>query len=153
MNILVFSDTHGNVDNVNKLLKHNNYDYIFFLGDGLSDLGTLLNVDNVYAVKGNCDFISSHVLEQIISIEGYKFLAVHGHTYNVKSGLGGLVSYAKECSADIVLYGHTHKSLHTIIDNVVVINPGALSFTRGGKQTYAVINIVNKNFEVKILEL
>ena len=53
--ILLISDSHGYETYINTLLQKD-YDYIFFMGDGLRDLGSIINLDNVYYVKGNCDY-------------------------------------------------------------------------------------------------
>ena len=58
MRILLVSDSHGNRDGIEKLIENEQFDYLFFLGDGLSDLGLYDNIENIIAVSGNCDFFS-----------------------------------------------------------------------------------------------
>ena len=50
----------------------------------------------------------------------------HGHTFYVKHGIERFVQEAKNNSADIALFGHTHTPFYKIIDGIHVFNPGAL---------------------------
>ena len=141
MKILVISDSHGNVENVNRAVNSVEFDHLFFLGDGIKDLGNLVYADNVHFVRGNCDFFSSEKLEEMIELDGVRFLLVHGHTFAVKKGLGALINYAKEEQANFVLFGHTREFLQQNIGDITVLNPGSISNARGGKSTFAVVEI------------
>ena len=87
----------------------------FFLGDGETDLVTLrsrypelpLNV-----VRGNCDLRSVQPLSLNAVIGGVRIFAVHGHQHEVKydDSLRELCRAALRSTADIVLFGHTHRS-------------------------------------------
>ena len=44
MRIILVSDSHGNKDGIVKLINNESCDYLFFLGDGLSDLGVYENL-------------------------------------------------------------------------------------------------------------
>ncbi len=152
MKILIFSDSHGNTENLNKMLAEHEFDYLFFLGDGISDLGTLTQLNNIKYVKGNCDFFSQAPYEEVIELEGVRFLLVHGHNEGVKSGLGGLLKRAKEVGAHVACFGHTHQFLLETYNNITLLNPGSISLTRGGKQTFVVANVSNKKTTFQFIQ-
>lgn len=124
--ILVCSDSHGAKDYMSRLFEENDFDFFFFLGDGLHDLGLHQNLDNVIAVKGNCDMFSFEQGLVLKEIEGKKILATHGNSFGVKQGLGGLIKYASDLNCDIVLFGHTHSFCAEIIGDTYYFNPGSL---------------------------
>ena len=116
MRFVVVSDIHGKYDRLSRLLDmHKNADALIFLGDGLSDL---VRADaygrgmSVIAVKGNCDgfsfFGNDAPTELCQTLDGYKFLMMHGHTRAVKSGTDAAVCAAVAADADVLLFGHTH---------------------------------------------
>ena len=152
MKIIIVSDTHGNTDNINYIVNNYKYDYLLFLGDGIVDLGNLIYAENVKYVKGNCDLFADAPADVVLEIMGKKFFITHGHNYNVKMGLGGLLKQAKLLGADYVFYGHTHNYFHKVIDNINVLNPGAFSKTRGGKQTFVVMELQNKKSDFKVIQ-
>ena len=59
----------------------------------------------------------------MLEIQNKKILLTHGHRYRVKYGYDRLLSRAKEISADIVVFGHTHVPENTYIDNILLFNP------------------------------
>lgn len=146
--ILVISDTHGNADAVNVLTKEY-YDYIFFLGDGLVDLGTLEYDNKVKKVRGNCDFFSNERTDLIVQVEGVMFFLTHGHEYGVKASCVRLYEKVEELKPDLVLHGHTHRVEDYIYNNQRFLNPGALSDKGCGRNTYMVINVDGKNYSVE----
>ncbi len=55
-------------------------------------------------------------------IEGFDFLLIHGHQLGVPSPDKLNRAYP---AAEIIIFGHTHKPLLTVVDQVVtVMNPG-----------------------------
>ena len=61
MNILVFSDSHGDASLMNQIIAKGNVDAVFFLGDNCKDAKELAYKyrDIEFSiVAGNCDFIS-----------------------------------------------------------------------------------------------
>ena len=140
MKCLVFSDSHRDARNMRAALLHNpDAEVIFYLGDGLSDAEAIARGDRErawLAVAGNCDinpiFIDSFVKKvDYITLDGRKIVFTHGDLYGVKSGIGGLVSLAKETKANIILFGHTHEPLESYVrteDNgVYLFNPGSIA--------------------------
>ncbi len=127
-------------------------DYFFFLGDGVQNLDDTLFHKELHAVKGNCDAVS-FPREEIVEVEGLRILLTHGDLYGVKRGLLALKLRAEELACDVVFYGHTHDCRIDEIDDVTLINPGALysPFNFSPSYCYAVVN--NKKITAKIVEL
>ena len=152
--LTIFSDSHGNIDALNKLRpKFLSSDKIVFLGDGRNDLlGTAQEFRHkTYMVDGNCDGYGFNP-ELIFSVGNYKILAVHGHKFYVKSGLDGIVSYAKEQGCNLVLFGHTHAPIVTALRGITLINPGTLSYF-ASKKTYCTLEIDEYKINAKIEEI
>jgi putative phosphoesterase len=101
-----------------------------------------------YCVKGNCDFGSMIPLTEEFTLEGVRFLACHGHMYNVKYGLMNLLLAAKERQADIALFGHTHRQNLTENWGVTLLNPGSAG--RGWYPGYAVLTIRDGRFKAEL---
>lgn len=88
--------------------------YVFFLGDNLRDgreLARLYPEIPMEILRGNCDF-GPGPDERIIELEGVRFLLVHGHLQQAKSGLSGLIEAGRQAGADMVCFGHTHQALN-----------------------------------------
>lgn len=131
MNILIASDSHGNLEGVDYLVKKvaPKNDVMLFLGDGIRDWfdgGVCKSPIPFYCVGGNCDFFgcSSHAVEGygdvkdslILTFGNRKIFMTHGQHYGVKGGLSRLAAFAAQADADIVLYGHTHAAAEERID-------------------------------------
>ena len=117
MKYLIFSDSHHRNDFVKYLVNYyKGYDVIH-LGDKQMDV-------NGINIRGNCD--DTGLDELIIEIDNNRALLTHGNYYQVKYTLNYLVERAKELKCNIVLFEHTHKQIDMKIDNVRLINPGAL---------------------------
>ena len=117
MKALIFSDSHGKFQYMQKVVRAcPDVEYVFFLGDGLSDLEAVKRncPDKIYyGVRGNCDLFSfslseSYETDKVIELEGKRIWLTHGHTHNVKYGEQNIYYKAHENNIDIVLYGHTH---------------------------------------------
>lgn len=146
--ILVMSDTHGNSDAVN-VLTRDYYDYIFFLGDGLDDLGSLEYDSRLKKVRGNWDFGSRERTDLIVQVEDVMFFLTHGNEYGVKISCVRLYEKVKELKPDVVLFGHTHRIEDYVYNDQRFLNPGALSDKGCGRNTYMVINVNGKNYSVE----
>lgn len=147
MKIIVISDSHGNKKAIDLLFNNYKFDYLVHCGDGVSDLGDYIYLDNVFAVSGNCDIFSNEVDERIIELGKKKILITHGHRYGVKRDLDKLIARGKELNCNFIFYGHTHNANYISIDNIYVINPGALQKGKG------VIISVDKNISVENISL
>ncbi len=118
MDFLVFSDSHGKMNNICEAFSRQvrRPDAIMFLGDGIRDVSYCEFGDiPVYSVGGNCDslYLSAGLCksEMIITLGGKRILLTHGHACSVKHGLAGLVAEARKKEIDIALFGHTHEPL------------------------------------------
>ena len=139
MKCLIFSDSHGNTSYMEKAIRKNSdADYIFFLGDGISDAEALAEFDRNHTwvcVKGNCDFKTMFLGRALakteeIFIENKKVVLTHGDLYNVKYGLENIKSLARSRKADIVLFGHTHRMYEEYVSESMpfyLFNPGSIS--------------------------
>ena len=136
MKLLIISDIHGNLENLKKVVKlHKDADHILCAGDiGLSKVD--VEKYNVIAVKGNCDYYLDMPLERILDLGDKKILLTHGHLENVKYGIDALIHKAKSHGVDIVCFGHIHYPILKEIDNILFINPGALSDIKGQYAIY-----------------
>lgn len=102
-------------------------------------------------VPGNCDYGSCDQPERLIELGGVRILMLHGHTRGVKSDVMRAVWAARECGAQVLLFGHTHRPL---VDNdgaLLVLNPGA-----AGDPLYptcGILTIENGRADVRTLAL
>ncbi len=126
MRLGIISDTHGLLrPEVFEVFR--DVDRILHAGDiGPPDILTELEtIAPVLAVFGNTDGfdVRARVPEILeVRIEGFDFLVVHGHQLGMPTPEGLVKRWP---AAEIIIYGHTHKPLLTLIDQVVtVMNPG-----------------------------
>lgn len=156
MKILVFSDSHGNLFWVKKVLEiFKDLDMIFHLGDNIRDAIKIQEAVScpVKYVKGNTDLCKGP-LEIVEDICGKRFLLTHGHEYRIKSDLNSLYYAAQEKEADVVLFGHSHVPYQETINGIFFLNPGSIGDKRWQpKETYGIIEIAeNGSIEARILE-
>lgn len=148
MKYLVFSDLHGSINSLRKLINYfenNDVDKMLILGDLLyhgprNDIPEgyapkeVINLINPYKkkiimVKGNCEaevdqmVLDFHIYnKKHLVIDKRDFYLVHGHhldKYNNTYKPGS-----------IVLYGHTHISKYEDINGVKYINPGSTTIPK-----------------------
>lgn len=156
MKILIVSDTHGVHRNYDKVIeREGKIDMLLHMGD---IEGGELYIENtarcpVYMVAGNCDFYSVLPEEEEVKIGKYKILMTHGHGYYVSRDKNRLKNEAVKRGAQIAMYGHTHVPDIDLDGDVMVINPGSLSFPRqdGRKASYIIMQIDEEkvDFELK----
>lgn len=159
MRILVVSDTHRNNENYFKVLQiEENLDMVIHLGDGEGSEYTIENAVScpVEMVLGNNDFFSKIPSEKTLQIGEYCVMITHGHRYRVSMGNELLKDEAIARRADIVMYGHTHKPVIDISDDIIAINPGSLSYPRqeNRRPSYIIMEIDENgkaNFSLKFL--
>ena len=132
----VFSDSHGNKENLKRIISYckSNYkiDKFIYLGDGLQDIYDLirdnvLSYENTVMVRGNCDLFSTDEDEVLLEFEDVRIVVCHGHLFGVKHTLDHLIKHAHQLGAKVVLHGHTHIQNIEQRDGIYVINPGASS--------------------------
>lgn len=151
MKIIVISDSHGNSLAIDKIFATEKFDYLFFLGDGINDLGDYIYLDNVFAVSGNCDFFSDVPNERIFSINNINFFITHGNRYFVKKNLSFLKEKAISEGVDYVFYGHTHSQMIEEYSGIKFINPGSFSKNLKKESRGLIVTIEKDKFEVSDL--
>ena len=150
MRVLVLSDSHGCVQRLRRVLETEaECPVVFFLGDGLSDLGRVQDAfpaRRFVAVCGNCDWQSDAPSAETFAyqyVDGHTILATHGHCVSVRRTLRVLAEKAKGVRADLALYGHTHRAAADTCEGVLCVNPGALCDGR-----YAVLTLTKQETDV-----
>ena len=146
--LCILSDSHGRPDAIAQVLRRVRPDGILFAGDGLRDLSRVELPCPLWAVRGNCDWMSSPLIvggslceppeEELLMWEGFRILLCHGHRFGVKSGLSVAAAHAAARGADVLIFGHTHTPLERRIPagellggvplekDLYIFNPGSI---------------------------
>lgn len=153
MKIIVVADTHSSISYIIDAINNTEgVSKVIHLGDCVSDARVIQeNVDvPVIMVRGNNDYFDKDVpLDKIIYVEGHKILLTHGHKYNVYFGPQRLYFRAMELGCDMVLYGHTHIFEDICVGDVRIINPGSVSLPRDRVASYVLMEITEKEINIK----
>lgn len=145
MRILIVSDTHRRNDNYFKVVERvKPVDMIIHCGDVEGSEYALSESADcpVMMVSGNNDFFSELPREREIRVGKYKVWVTHGHNYCVSSmGTELLKQEARAKDVQVVMFGHTHKPLIEMENDLVVLNPGSLSYPRqdGRRPSFAIM--------------
>lgn len=149
MKVLIVSDTHKKNENYFHVLEKEKPDLVIHCGDAEGSEYALTKAADcpVEIVLGNNDFFSELPRELMLDIGPYKVWVVHGHNYYVSMGNENLKREAVERGADIVFYGHTHRPVIDMDDDVIAVNPGSLSYPRqeGRRPSYALMELDNRD--------
>ena len=145
MKILVVSDTHRRNENYFTLLEMHHPDMVIHCGDVEGSEYALSQAAEcpVQMVTGNNDFFSQLPRELELNVGPYKVWVTHGHNYLVYLGSEHIKREARARGVDIVMYGHTHRPVIDIGDDVTAINPGSLSYPRqeGHRPSYIIMEL------------
>ena len=150
MKVLVFSDSHGRKELVDRMLsKEPDCKEVIFLGDGLKEVDW---VEPFYPekhftrVRGNNDWYSGESGEAYKYFDGVTVFACHGDYLGVRTSLSLVYKKAASVGAGLALYGHTHvaKTSTDSASGVTAVNPGAMC---DGK--YCVIEFKKGEFSVE----
>lgn len=161
MRILIVSDTHGYNENYEKVINREApFDRVLHLGDAQGSHYFLSQIAGCPfdIVEGNCDsFMAQLPREMEIDIVGNKILIAHGHHYYVKSGKDRIRNAAISRGFDVVMYGHSHIPSVDVEEQVILVNPGSLSFPRqdGMLPSYIIMDVDENgemDFTIKYLE-
>ncbi len=152
-NILIISDTHGNIKGVSEVLNNNKIDYIIHLGDNYADVDNIKSIANdipIWYVFGNHDLEWLEPKEILFEINGIKMYATHGHRLDIKLGYDELISIGKNNGAKVVLCGHSHIQKCIYKDGIIVINPGSFSESRDKNisGSYCILQIEKSDINV-----
>jgi uncharacterized protein len=156
MRVLIASDIHGRINAVHRLdeiIQSYQPDGIILLGDYLYNgprngvpndydpmaVCEVLNkyADKISGIRGNCDSrIDDELLKfplkdcRVLYINGYRCNLVHGDEYSR--------DLLKPAKGEFLMYGHTHLYQLENKDGIFYLNPGSVSFPKGGNPpTYA----------------
>lgn len=146
MRVLIVSDTHRRQENYAKVLeKVGKVDMVVHCGDAEGAEYTIEEMAGcpLEIVLGNNDFFSDLPREKEFMIGRYKVWLTHGHNYYVSMENEMLKSEAAARGADIVMFGHTHKPVIDIGDEIIAVNPGSLTYPRqeGKRPSYILMDI------------
>ena len=158
MKVLLVSDTHGRNYYLEEVLELEKPDFLCHMGDleGSEDYIRMIAKCPLAMVSGNNDFWTDLNPEVTFELRGFRIFMTHGHCYCAHSGTGQLKSAGRRNGADIVLFGHTHRPTLEIDEDVIVANPGSLTYPRQEKRrpSYMVLYLEKgkvPNFEMKFL--
>ena len=131
MKLIVFSDSHRELDYMRDVIVREKPDYVFHLGDHDADAQIIsqeFQTLPVAMVRGNCDRWSNTPETLTPVLDGVRFFLCHGHTYGVKSGISTAIYAAMEQEADVLLYGHTHIAEQDEVNGLMILNPGSCGY-------------------------
>lgn len=144
--ILIVSDTHRKNDNYFTLLERQKpLDMVIHCGDAEGSEYALSQAADcpVQIVLGNNDFFSNLPRELEFEIGRYHVWVTHGHSYYVSVGCERIKQEARERGVDIVMFGHTHRPYLDEEEDLIVLNPGSLSYPRqdGRRPSYIIMEV------------
>ncbi|MBU0687631.1 MAG: YfcE family phosphodiesterase [Candidatus Margulisbacteria bacterium] len=165
MKIGLVSDSHGNIGilkNAIKKLVDAKVDLIIHLGDDSTDMDTIKSSVpcDLIIIPGVFEEVYQHPGEAhrlIKTFEGLKFLITHtaeSHKNDLSDEIKPEEIVAKK-EVDVVLHGHTHVPRDEVKKGIRFINPGHLKpdDKRGFKPSYAILDVNDKNIDVRIIEV
>ena len=166
--LLVISDSHGSVETVAAILDYfgSSVDALCFCGDGIQDVFTVLSqasADAALAVHippvaafvrgngdtGSCSFYGNAATTtisvprvQLLQAARRRIFITHGHNYDVYYSSQLLCDAAREASASIALFGHTHIANVQQKNELLLLNPGSCARPRAGQPpTFCIITL------------
>lgn len=140
--LVVVSDTHsedGHALRGRALDAVENADRVVHAGDFTSEaaLNAFHDVsDRLLAVHGNAD--DDAVADRLPDARTFEYAGVRvAVTHRRRGGTTGLSLFGRQRGADLVVFGHTHRS--TVVDAgaVTLLNPGSHADPRGAAAAYA----------------
>jgi len=157
--IWVVSDTHLRSDQIlpdsftRRVVRE---DIIIHLGDfvSLEIIKQLRVIARLEAISGNCDPSSIRRLfpaNKVIDIAGYKIGLAHGKGGYIETIKG--VEKQFKGKVDVALFGHTHGPYHAKSDGTVFFNPGSLSMSRQGPESFGLLHLDNEGVWGEVIEL
>ena len=146
MKVLIVSDTHRHNETYLKVVeKVTPIDMLVHCGDieGSEYLIAESAGCPVQMVTGNNDFFSDLPREKECNIGKYRVWLTHGHNFYVSMSNEHIKREAKERGVDIVMYGHSHRPVVDIDDDVIAVNPGSLTYPRqeGRRPSFVIMEL------------
>lgn len=164
MRVLVVSDTHGELDNVELLASKAvelGVDLVIHLGDDYEDaeplIGKGFTVLRVPGVYEEAYFKPDIPHRLLLCLEDWLVLALHAPRRhdNDASWDPDPDMLASRRAVDVILHGHTHIPRAEEANGVVYVNPGHLKKEdkKGYPPTYAILDFDPDKLTVRIVEL
>ena len=153
MKLIVFSDSHGDLDAMIQAVEQERPDRILHLGDYWEDgreLSWIYPDLPLEQVPGNCDWVPDTPLERVITLEGCRIAFCHGHTRGVKLSYRDVVSFGETAKAAVVLCGHTHRPYYEQRHCLHVLNPGAIGC---GQPSYGILHLSEEAIQPSVVSL
>lgn len=146
MKVMIVSDSHRQHGNLEQAIqREGKLDLMIHLGDAEGNEFYIEQIAGcpLEIISGNNDFFSDLEREKEITIGKYKVLLTHGHYYYVSLGPENILEEGRARGVDIVMFGHTHKPVLDIKDDIILLNPGSISYPRqeGKKPTYMIMEL------------
>ncbi|MDY2959235.1 MAG: YfcE family phosphodiesterase [Hornefia sp.] len=157
MNFLILSDTHGHLEKVYDMYERLNsmtpdgkkIDEIIHCGDYSRDaktIGDYLALPVTFA-EGNCDGCNLRNFKIKKTPYG-NILITHGHMEKVDCGTDILSYLAMENCCNTVCFGHTHVPVFQTDSDILMINPGSLTYPRDNTEgSCGILNISEKGMD------
>lgn len=156
--ILVFSDSHGYLDNMLEAIRDNidhGVDMILHAGDHSQDTKAITReFPNIplHNVLGNNDYDSTPDELVIEADKGVYIYITHGHRQNVYFSTSMMIKSTIKNNAHIGVFGHTHAKHLSQENGVAIFNSGSISMPRDGSEpSYGIITINSDSIDFQIL--
>ena len=148
----LISDTHGLL-RAEALAALSDVEMILHAGDvgSFAVLRELQAIAPVHAVVGNTDDSILGLPPQVhLTLDGLTIHMSHGH----EAGSPTPDNLVQRYTADVIIYGHTHKPLITTRGKTLIVNPGAAGARRFRLQpSVGLLHIDNGVASAEIIEL
>ena len=149
MKILIVSDTHRRNENYIRAVERvAPIDMVIHCGDieGSEYLIAEYAGCPVQMVMGNNDFFADLPREKEFVVGKYRIWLTHGHNYYVSMGNETIKREARARGVDIVMYGHSHKPVVDLGEDVIAVNPGSQTSPRqeGRRPSFIIMDLDRK---------
>ncbi len=160
MKYLIFSDSHGSVRQMERVLRGmaRHLTGVIHLGDGIEEFRALSRLPGMERllfldVCGNGEQFSMPSelrppLVRVLTAGKVRILLTHGHAQGVAYGTEALAALAMENGCALALHGHTHIAMHTIAHlpggDVEILCPGSIACPRQGGPSYGVVDVTEQ---------
>lgn len=151
MKILIVSDTHGSLGNLEEAARRTeNFEYLIHCGDVEDQEEEVRKIAEKHKagctiVRGNNDWSADLPMSAVLEFGPYRLFVTHGHKYGIYYGNDALKEAAQKAGCNVAVYGHIHRPVLDESDlSLTVLNPGSLTFPRqeNRKPSYIVMEIV-----------
>ncbi len=149
--LLVVSDSHRYDENLLSVIEAEKpFDALIHLGDVEGSETRLMYAAGAGVqccfVAGNNDFFSQLPPEMEVSFCGTRCFLTHGHNYGVGMDVQRLADEARNRNCSVAMFGHTHRPFLKVVNDVVCVNPGSISYPRQSDRrcSYLVISVSPK---------